>query len=144
MALLFNVAFTLSDDDYMNEEETTATVEVDEEKMNTLDESKEPSSLRGTSRFLAQQKPKKQLSCNKFPRICRSKGSPGPDCCKKKCVNVKTDGLNCGMCGNKCKYSQICCGGKCINPSMDKRNCGGCNKGCNKGEFCSYGMCNYA
>ncbi|KAF5185239.1 Stigma-specific stig1 family protein, partial [Thalictrum thalictroides] len=97
MSLLFNVAFTLSDG-HRDEEETLA--EVDEEKMNTLDESKEPSSLRGASRFLAQQKPKKQ-SCDKFPRICRSKGSPGPDCCKKKCVNVKTDGLNCGMCGNK-------------------------------------------
>ncbi|PIA40635.1 hypothetical protein AQUCO_02400003v1 [Aquilegia coerulea] len=112
--------------------------------MYILHESEEPSSLRGASRFLAQHKPKIQLSCNKLPRICRSKGSPGPDCCKKKCVNVSTDRLNCGMCGNKCKYSQICCQGKCINPSFDKRNCGGCSKRCKKGEFCSYGMCNYA
>ncbi|PIA27358.1 hypothetical protein AQUCO_07900008v1 [Aquilegia coerulea] len=142
LALLLNVAFTLSDDDHRNEEETPT--EVDEEMMNTVDESKEPSSLRGASRFLAQKKLKKQLSCDKLPRICRSKGSPGPDCCKKKCVNVTTDRLNCGICGNKCKYSQICCRGKCINPSFDKRNCGGCNKRCKKGEFCSYGMCNYA
>ncbi|KAF5176772.1 Stigma-specific stig1-like protein [Thalictrum thalictroides] len=126
----------------MDEEETP--VEADEEKMTTLNESAELSCLLGASHFLAQQKPKKQLSCDKLPIKCRSKGSPGPDCCNKKCVDVKTDGLNCGMCGNKCKYSQICCGGKCINPSVDKINCGGCNKRLKKGEFCSYGMCNYA
>ncbi|OAY84237.1 hypothetical protein ACMD2_05433 [Ananas comosus] len=34
-------------------------------------------------------------------------GSPGPDCCKRRCVNVMTDGLNCGRCGAKqvrCSY----------------------------------------
>ncbi|XVF27925.1 hypothetical protein REPUB_Repub14bG0151500 [Reevesia pubescens] len=104
----------------------------------------EPTSLRGLSRFLAQQNLKANVTCDKFPRICRLKNSPGADCCKKKCVNVKTDRLNCGLCGYKCKYTEICCKGQCVDASFEKRNCGGCNKKCNKGEFCVYGMCNYA
>ncbi|MFQ6655284.1 hypothetical protein Gotur_025911 [Gossypium turneri] len=71
-------------------------------------------------------------------------GSPGPDCCKRKCVNVMKDRFNCGMCGYKYKYSEICCKGQFINASFDKRNCGGYHKKCKKGEFCVYGMCNYA
>jgi hypothetical protein len=100
--------------------------------------------LRGVSRFLAQQNLPANMTCNKFPRICRLKSSPGPDCCNKKCVNVKTDRLNCGMCGYKCKYTEICCNGKCVNSSFDRGHCGGCKKRCKKGEFCAYGMCNYA
>ncbi|PON52129.1 Stigma-specific protein [Parasponia andersonii] len=80
-------------------------------------------SLGGMSRFLAQQ----SLTCEKFPRVCRLKRSIGLDCCKKKCVNVKTDRLNCGMCGYKCgykcKYTEICCKGKCVNSSFDRRHC---------------------
>ncbi|XVF26076.1 hypothetical protein REPUB_Repub13aG0268900 [Reevesia pubescens] len=103
------------------------------------------SSLRGiTSRFLAQ-KPRAVMTCNKYPRVCRAAGSPGPDCCKKKCVNVKTDRLNCGVCGKKCKYSEICCKGQCVNPMSHKKHCGGCNNNCNnKGSKCLYGMCSYA
>ncbi|OMO67007.1 Stigma-specific protein Stig1 [Corchorus capsularis] len=104
----------------------------------------ESTSLRGVSHFLAEQSLKANVQCDKFPRICRLKNSPGPDCCKKKCVNVKTDRFNCGMCGHKCKYAEICCKGQCVNASFDKRNCGGCNNKCKKGEFCAYGMCNYA
>ncbi|KAI3419275.1 uncharacterized protein J3R85_013271 [Psidium guajava] len=88
-------------------------------------------------------------TCNKYPRICRAKGSPGPDCCKKKCVNVSTDRLNCGMCGHKCKYSEICCKGHCVNPMSDKKHCGGCNNECKRkkgssSSSCVYGMCSYA
>ncbi|KAF5729080.1 putative Stigma-specific Stig1 family protein [Tripterygium wilfordii] len=92
-------------------------------------------------RFLRQRVP---MKCNKNPRICRAEGSPGRDCCKKKCVNVKTDRHNCGMCGKKCKYSEICCKGKCVKPMYDKKHCGGCNNKCNKGSACVYGMCSYA
>ncbi|XP_059662698.1 stigma-specific STIG1-like protein 1 [Cornus florida] len=102
-----------------------------------------PASLRGTGRFLAQT-PRVTMTCNKYPRVCRAKGSPGPDCCKKKCVNVKTDRLNCGMCGKKCKYSEICCKGACVNPLSNKKHCGGCNIKCKKGSSCVYGMCSYA
>ncbi|KAJ6706777.1 hypothetical protein OIU85_027159 [Salix viminalis] len=79
------------------------------------------------------------MTCNNYPRVCRVGGSPGPDCCKKKCVNVMTDRLNCGMCGKKCKYAEICCKGKCVNPKSDKKNCGGCSNKCKKGSACQYG-----
>ncbi|KHN40868.1 Putative pectate lyase 2 [Glycine soja] len=49
------------------------------------------------------------MTCDKYPRVCRAKGSEGPDCCKRKCVNVSNDRNNCGMCGKRCKYSQVCC-----------------------------------
>lgn len=101
-------------------------------------------SIRGVSRILAQQNLIAKMTCNKFPRICHFKSSPGPDCCHKKCVNVKTDRLNCGMCGYKCKYTEICCRGKCVNASFDKRHYGGCNIKCKKGQFCAYGICGYA
>lgn len=84
------------------------------------------------------------MTCDKYPRVCRVKGSPGPDCCSKKCVNVSTDRNNCGWCGNRCRYSQICCRGKCVNPLFDKNHCGRCGNKCKKGDSCAYGMCNYA
>ncbi|KAB5560375.1 hypothetical protein DKX38_005332 [Salix brachista] len=99
----------------------------------SLSEIQEVASLRGVGRVLAQQNMIANLTCNKFPRICRLKTSPGPDCCNKKCVNVKKDRLNCGVCGYKCKYTEICCKGQCVNVSFDKRNCGGCKKKCKKG-----------
>ncbi|KAJ8754904.1 hypothetical protein K2173_015416 [Erythroxylum novogranatense] len=98
-------------------------------------------------RILAQRKPMKRrrsLTCNKFPRICHAKGSPGPDCCKKKCVNVLGDRMNCGACGKKCKYNEMCCNGKCVNPSFSRSHCGGCHNRCQNGGFCAFGLCNYA
>ncbi|XP_060193217.1 stigma-specific STIG1-like protein 1 [Lycium barbarum] len=83
-------------------------------------------------------------TCNNYPRVCATKGSPGPDCCGKKCVNVMTDGFNCGRCGKKCRYSEICCEGWCVNTYFHKRHCGKCNNTCKKGSECSYGMCSYA
>ena len=83
-------------------------------------------------------------TCKKFPRICLAKGSPGPSCCKKKCVDMMRDRHNCGACGRKCKYNQICCNGKCVNPSFNKRHCGGCNKMCSNGDLCVFGLCSYA
>ncbi|XP_043697092.1 stigma-specific STIG1-like protein 1 [Telopea speciosissima] len=111
-----------------------------------LPESDEAASQQVISRFLAQETPtgRCKLTCDKFPRICRAKGSGGRDCCKKKCVNVMTDRLNCGWCGNKCKYSEICCRGNCVNPMFNKNHCGRCHNRCKKGECCSYGLCNYA
>ncbi|XP_057512567.1 stigma-specific STIG1-like protein 1 [Actinidia eriantha] len=108
-----------------------------------LHESQEQTSLRGANRLLAQ-RTSATMTCNKYPRLCRAKGSPGPDCCKKRCVNVMTDRLNCGQCGNKCKYTEICCKGQCVNPRNNKRHCGGCDNKCKKGSMCVYGMCSYA
>ncbi|XP_030469653.2 stigma-specific STIG1-like protein 2 [Syzygium oleosum] len=83
-------------------------------------------------------------TCDKYPQLCRVKSSPGPDCCRKACTNIKTDRLNCGMCGHKCRVYEICCKGYCVNPMFDKRNCNGCNIKCKKGGYCIYGMCDYA
>ncbi|XP_021719410.1 stigma-specific STIG1-like protein 1 [Chenopodium quinoa] len=85
-----------------------------------------------------------RLTCDKFPRVCHTKGSPGGDCCGKRCVNVKTDNLNCGMCGRKCRFPEVCCNGRCINLWYDRKNCGACHNKCKKGSFCYYGMCSYA
>nr|GMD06952.1 stigma-specific STIG1-like protein 1 [Ipomoea batatas] len=82
-----------------------------------------------------------EYTCDKYPRVCR--GSR-PDCCKKQCVNVMSDRLNCGKCGKKCKFSEICCHGDCVNPNVDRRHCGKCNNRCKKGDSCVYGICSYA
>lgn len=98
-------------------------------------------------RFLAGKAPRppaSRMTCDQYPTICRAKGSPGPDCCKKQCVNVMTDKQNCGACGKKCSYSEMCCKGRCVNPSTDDYHCGRCNNPCNKGSSCVYGLCSYA
>ncbi|KAJ6725202.1 hypothetical protein OIU85_023057 [Salix viminalis] len=100
------------------------------------------SSLIGPNRFLAQTRA--FMTCDKNPMVCRAQGSPGPDCCKKMCVNKTTDWFNCGMCGKKCRYTEICCGGQCVNPMYSTKHCGGCNNECNKWSACQYGMCSYA
>ena len=40
-------------------------------------ESQEQTSLRGANRLLAQ-RTRATMTCNKYPRLCRAKGSPGP------------------------------------------------------------------
>ncbi|KAJ6367434.1 hypothetical protein OIU78_000063 [Salix suchowensis] len=69
--------------DNEDEENSDLSVQPDENRETT-------SSLRGANRFLAQ-KVRAVMTCNNYPRVCRVGGSPGPDCCKKKCVNVMTD-----------------------------------------------------
>ncbi|XP_062162835.1 stigma-specific STIG1-like protein 3 [Alnus glutinosa] len=105
---------------------------------------KEATSLRGTSRFLAQKDSRAVKTCDKYPLVCDAKGSVVPHCCQKKCVNVTTDRLNCGSCGKKCSYSKICCQGKCVSPMSNEKHCGSCGNNCKKGGFCAYGMCSYA
>ncbi|KAF4372576.1 hypothetical protein F8388_027249 [Cannabis sativa] len=61
------------------------------------------------SRFLASRRP---LTCDKYPKVCYAKGSAGSDCCKKKCVDLSSDRVNCGRCGKKCKFSELCCKGR--------------------------------
>nr|XP_010916127.1 stigma-specific STIG1-like protein 1 [Elaeis guineensis] len=102
------------------------------------------SSMRGVSRLLAQTNVEASKTCDRYPRVCRAKGSSGPDCCWKRCVNVMADNQNCGWCGMRCGYGQTCCGGRCVNVLYDLRNCGGCKNKCKQGGFCNYGMCDYA
>ncbi|CAM8887605.1 unnamed protein product [Rhodiola kirilowii] len=102
-------------------------------------------SFRGFGRFLSSKKKSpKSMTCDKYPKVCRAKGSKAKDCCKKKCVCMETDKQNCGKCGKTCKFGQACCKGKCINTMTDNKNCGGCNYKCAKGRKCRYGMCSYA
>lgn len=85
-----------------------------------------------------------RMTCDKYPRVCRVRGSKGPDCCGKTCVNVWTDRNNCGRCGHICKHSEICCRGKCVNPMWNKYHCGGCGNICHHGDSCVYGICSYS
>lgn len=84
-----------------------------------------------------------KMTCDKYPRVCRAKGSPGRDCCKKRCVDTWADRVNCGACGKRCGFWEICCKGKCVNPKSDRTNCGACSNRCRKGNSCVYGMCSY-
>ncbi|CAK7351445.1 unnamed protein product [Dovyalis caffra] len=143
LTMLISLAITLSATpseeesflDFGNEDEENADLPQPENQETA-------SSFRGTNRILSQKRG--FMTCNKYPRVCRIKGSPGPDCCKRKCVNVMTDKLNCGRCGKKCKYPEICCKGQCVNPMSNKKHCGGCRNKCKKGSTCQYGMCSYA
>ncbi|GMH05288.1 hypothetical protein Nepgr_007128 [Nepenthes gracilis] len=157
MALIFNTVSTIQAPDDVANDNQEISFEDNQDQVKLPQESSKlpiPPPRLIMSRFLAQkqkvlaQKQKEEtrgtLTCNKYPRICHAKGSPGPDCCKKKCVDVKTDKLNCGMCGLKCKQPEICCKGNCVNPMHDKKHCGGCDNKCKKGRVCDYGMCSYA
>ncbi|KAL9346967.1 hypothetical protein Peur_061820 [Populus x canadensis] len=144
MALAYTLSATTEEDSFVAiENDDDSTNEDENTDLPWLGTQETTSSLRGANRFLAQ-KNRAAMTCNKYPRVCRAKGSPGPDCCKKKCVNVLTDRLNCGMCGKKCKYAEICCKGHCVKPMSNKKHCGGCNNKCKKGNACVYGMCSYA
>ncbi|XP_021293933.1 stigma-specific STIG1-like protein 1 [Herrania umbratica] len=115
-----------------------------DDKNATETSDREPTSIRGAGRFLAQSSSRAILTCDKNPKVCLTEGSQGPSCCRKKCVDLKTDKFNCGKCGKKCNYSKICCKGKCVNPLSNQKHCGGCNNSCGNGNACLYGMCSYA
>jgi hypothetical protein len=95
---------------------------------------------------------------------------PQPDCtgdavvCAGTCTNLRSDGANCGACGNACAPGTACsagtcqvscggglldCGGDCVDPLSDRQFCGasgdcaGENDGvaCEPGEVCSAGAC---
>lgn len=84
------------------------------------------------------------MSCEASPRVCQVEGSPGPDCCSNKCVNLLINPLNCGRCGKKCGFHKMCCEGKCVNPMTNQKHCGKCGHRCDDGSSCLYGMCSYA
>ncbi|EOY28766.1 hypothetical protein QUC31_013221 [Theobroma cacao] len=111
-----------------------------------LPKTEEPSYHQGRiGRFLADgPRAPARMTCDKYPTVCRARGSPGSDCCNKQCVNVMTDKGNCGKCGKRCSYSEMCCQGRCVNPSVDEYHCGRCNNACKKGSSCLYGLCSYA
>ncbi|CAA6673449.1 unnamed protein product [Spirodela intermedia] len=95
-------------------------------------------------RVLSERKTRENTTCDREPRVCEIAGSPGRDCCQKRCVNQKTDLLNCGGCEKRCTFGQVCCQGKCTNILFDWRNCGACNRRCRRPNSCRFGMCDYA
>ena len=134
LVLTMSIAISLSTVD----DESHANIKNDNTNEHVLPEGEEPS-----FRFLAQQF-KAMRTCEVYPKLCRDKNSPGPNCCNKQCVNLMTNKLNGGKCGKKVHYSEMCCQGKCVNPSSDETHCGQCNNKCNKGNSCEYGLCSYA
>src|SRR5688500_4376245 len=69
----------------------------------------------------------------------------GQTICGRRCVDIRTDRMNCGACGRACSAGQICsagacragcpqgqtsCAGVCRDLASDPANCGGCGRLC--------------
>jgi len=76
--------------------------------------------------------------------------------CAGTCVNLASDGMNCGACGTACAAGQACaagacvlscqagltsCAGACTDTRTDRANCGACGSVCPSGQVCSSGTC---
>ncbi len=66
--------------------------------------------------------------------------------CGMNCVDLSTDRLNCGTCGNYCYDNELsggttCCSGSCTNLQADENNCGTCGNACGENQRCIGGMC---
>ncbi|KAI8525079.1 hypothetical protein RHMOL_Rhmol13G0199900 [Rhododendron molle] len=80
-------------------------------------------------------------TCDKYPGVCTVAGSVKQNCCKKTCVNLNTDNLNCGECGHQCKLGKQCCKGHCFNIQTNRSNYGMCGYKCLNNEHCCNGKC---
>lgn len=88
--------------------------------------------------------------------------SGGTVCCQGSCVELASDGANCGACGMSCEgpgescsggecrcngggscgSGQTCCPGLgCIDTTNNPANCGGCGVACALGSTCDSGHC---
>lgn len=78
--------------------------------------------------------------------------------CNGTCVDLATNGLNCGRCGQSCNGNETCaasrcvptntcaaprmlCSGGCVDTSADANHCGSCTHVCSGGEACVGGSC---
>ncbi|GAB4849624.1 hypothetical protein Ancab_004418 [Ancistrocladus abbreviatus] len=103
------------------------------------------------SRFLAAdggvppdfRNPRAASHCRKDNEICPIEYGNNTSCCNNKCLDLRYDNKNCGICKAKCKYTETCCRGECVDLAYDKRHCGVCNHRCELGQYCIYGMCDY-
>jgi hypothetical protein len=97
------------------------------------------------------------------PVLCTGPGSP-VDCvcgiglsrCLDTCVDLDTDLVNCGACGNPCPVQQFCnggicdnicsgavtfCNGQCVDFTSDDNNCGSCGFACAATAQCIDSVC---
>lgn len=57
-------------------------------------------------------------------------------------IELQTDELNCGRCGNACSgTTSECCAGDCVDTMTDVAHCGSCDSKCVAGQTCSAGKC---
>ncbi|KAM5568174.1 stigma-specific STIG1-like protein 1 [Rosa sericea] len=147
MALAVTLSATLVEEELFSNKETKATndQETFDDDLPLDAKSQGKTSLRGTSSVFLGSREVTTSSCDKNPKVCRAAAnSPKSHCCHNKCVDVKTDRLNCGKCGVKCKHAEICCNGHVVHTMSDKKHCGNCDNHCKRGGSCAFGMCSYA
>lgn len=90
----------------------------------------------------------RDTGCSKRPWIC-NEGQKFPPrirklCCGNRCVDVRSDVYNCGLCGIRCPFTWQCCRGFCVNTNVNPFHCGRCENKCPFGVLCFSGMCGYA
>lgn len=78
--------------------------------------------------------------------------------CGSSCVDVRSDGQNCGGCGLRCEGGAACsgaqcvtgpscqdplrmCGSACVDVQSSTAHCGACNRACASGQRCTSGQC---
>jgi len=66
--------------------------------------------------------------------------------CGMNCVDLSTNQLNCGTCGNYCYDNELsggttCCNGQCTNLRTNATNCGICGNTCGENQRCIGGIC---
>ena len=77
---------------------------------------------------------------------------PGSVACGATCVDLESNGANCGACGRACATGQTCtsgacqacaavCSGECTDLRSDSYNCGACGNACPSGRECTDGAC---
>ncbi len=77
-------------------------------------------------------------------------GAQSRRCCNHACVDVASDGMNCGACGTACGKGATCCAGACATLASDLANCGACGNACAGGNAtwtctqsaCAIAQCN--
>ena len=67
--------------------------------------------------------------------------SPAQTACNGACVDLDTDVLNCGACGNACGTNESCCDGECADVWYSEDHCGSCDRACSSGDTCCEGDC---